>query len=148
MKIHSAPLSNFFICFCFLFPVLIRAQEGNHCAVKKSPYQLSMDSGKKIYTMYCLSCHLADGIGLTNVNPPLNIKQVTGDKDKLIGIVIKGLSTHEEINGIIYYNVMPPNPGLSDQEIADVLTYIRNSFGNKASAVKISEVKSARTKMK
>ena len=37
---------------------------------------------------------------------------------------------------------MPPNPGLSDQEIADVLTYIRNSFGNKASAVKVSEVKS------
>ena len=43
---------------------------------------------------------------------------------------------------------MPPNPEMSDQEIADVLTYIRNSFGNKASAVKVSEVKSARSKLK
>ena len=148
MKIHSGSLSNFFICFCFLLPVLIRGQEGNHCAVKKSPYQLSMDSGKKVYTLHCLSCHQSDGVGLPNVNPPLNIKQVTGDKDKLIGMVIKGLTTHEEINGVIYNNVMPPNPGQSDQEIADVLTYIRNNFGNKASAVKVSEVKSARTKMK
>ncbi len=43
---------------------------------------------------------------------------------------------------------MPPNPVIKDQEIADVLTYIRNSFGNKASTVKESEVKSVRSKMK
>jgi len=44
--------------------------------------------------------------------------------------------------------VMPPNSGLNDQEIADVLTYIRNSFGNKTSAVKVSEVKSASSNLK
>ena len=148
MKIRSGIQFNFFICCFFLLPVLIKAQEGNHCSVKKSPYRLSMDSGKKVYTLHCLACHQADGIGVPNVNPPLNIKEVTGDKNKLNSIVIKGSATPEEINGITYYNVMPPNPGLNDQEIADVLTYIRNSFGNKASAVKVSEVKSVRSKLK
>ncbi len=127
---------------------MIKAQEGNHCAVKKSPYRLSMDSGKKVYTLHCMSCHQQDGAGTPNVNPPLNGKQVTGDKNKLIGILIKGSSAHTEINGIVYSNVMPPNSGLNDQEIADVLTYIRNSFGNKTSAVKVSEVKSAGSNLK
>jgi mono/diheme cytochrome c family protein len=141
MKIQSRLPFVFFICSFLMLPVLIKAQQGNHCSVKKSPYRLSMDSGKKVYTQHCMSCHQADGIGVPNVNPPLNCKKVTGDKNKLIDIVIKGSATHEEINGIAYNNVMPPNAGLDDQEIADVLTYIRNSFGNKASAVKVSEVK-------
>lgn len=127
---------------------MIKAQDGNHCAAKKSPYRLSMDSGKNVYTLHCMSCHQPDGVGIPNVNPPLNSKQVTGDKNKLINIVIKGSAAHAEINGIAYNNVMPPNSGLNDQEIADVLTYIRNSFGNKTSAVKASEVKSASSNLK
>jgi mono/diheme cytochrome c family protein len=148
MKIHSGPRFIIFFCFIFLLPALIKAQEGNHCVVKKSPYRLSMDSGKKIYTLQCMNCHQTDGIGVLNVNPPLKSKRVTGDKNKLIGIVMKGSATNEVINGITYYGVMPPNPGLNDQEIADVLTYIRNSFDNKASIVKAMEVKSMRIKLK
>ncbi|HTB27291.1 MAG TPA: cytochrome c [Puia sp.] len=148
MKIQSGLPYFFFICSFIILPVLIKAQEGNHCAVKKSPYRLSMDSGKKVYTLHCMSCHQPDGVGIPNVNPPLNCQQVTGDKNKLINIIIKGSSAHQEINGIVYNNVMPPNSGLNDQEIADVLTYIRNSFGNKTSAVKVSEVKSAGSNLK
>jgi mono/diheme cytochrome c family protein len=148
MKIYPGTLSIFFI-FCFSYlPVLLKAQEGNHCAVKKSPYRLAMDSGKKVYSLQCMTCHQADGLGVPKVNPPLNNKKVTGDKNKLIGIVINGSATHEEINGIIYNNAMPPNPGIKDQEIADVLTYIRNSFGNKVSMVRVSDVKSVRSKLK
>jgi mono/diheme cytochrome c family protein len=148
MKIQSGLPIIFFICSFLMLPVLVRAQEGNHCAAKKSPYRLSMDSGKKVYTFHCMSCHQPDGTGTSNVNPPLNCKQVTGDKNKLIDIVIRGSSTHAEINGVVYSNVMPPNSGLNDQEIADVLTYIRNSFGNKTSVVKIWEVKSASSNLK
>jgi mono/diheme cytochrome c family protein len=148
MKIQSGLPFVFFISALLILPVLTKAQEGNHCSVKKSPYRLSMDSGKKVYTLYCMSCHQSDGIGVPNVNPPLNSKQVTGDKNTLINIVIKGSATHQEINGIVYSNVMPPNSGLNDQEIADVLTYIRNSFGNKTSAVKVSEVRSANSNLK
>jgi mono/diheme cytochrome c family protein len=148
MKIQSGFQFYFFISSFLILPFLIRAQEGNHCAVKKSPFRLSMDSGKKVYIINCTSCHHPDGMGVPNVNPPLNGKQVSGDKNNLIDIVIKGSATHAEINGIVYNNVMPPNPGLNDQEIADVLTYIRNSFGNKTSAVKVSEVKSASSNLK
>jgi mono/diheme cytochrome c family protein len=148
MKIKPGLPFVFFISALLILPVLIKAQEGNHCSVKKSPYRLSMDSGKKVYTLYCVSCHQPDGIGVPNVNPPLNSKQVTGEKNALINIVIKGSASHQEINGIVYSDVMPPNPGLKDQEIADVLTYIRNSFGNKTTAVKVSEVRSAKSNLK
>ena len=139
----------FKILFFFLscLPVLLIAQE-NHGVVKKSPYRNSMDSGKKIYTVQCLACHQADGLGAPPMNPPLTGKQIQSEKKKLIEIVIKGLATHEEIDGVSYENVMPPHPEIKDQEIADVLTYVRNSFGNKASSVKVSEVKSVRSKMK
>ncbi len=148
MKIQSGLPFIFFICSFLMLPVLIKAQEGNHCAAKKSPFRLSMDSGKKVYMLHCTSCHQPDGVGIPNVNPSLNSQQVTGDKNKLIGIIIKGSSAHQEINGIVYNNAMPPNSGLNDQEIADVLTYIRNSFGNKTSVVKIWEVKSASSNLK
>jgi mono/diheme cytochrome c family protein len=143
-----------FFSFLFFIPLLLPAfsiaqakHDGNHCVAAKSPYRLAMDSGKVIYTRQCLTCHQADGLGILNINPPLNRKDVMGDKKKLIEIVIKGVATHQEIDGVTYQNVMTPNPGMKDQEIADVLTYIRNSFGNKGSAVKTSEVKAVRNKL-
>ncbi len=148
MKIHRGIQFILFIYFFSQFPIVLKAQEGNHCSVKKSPYNLSMDSGKKIYVLQCMTCHQADGTGVPNVNPPLNGKQVTGDKNKLIDIVIKGSASPVGINGVSYNNPMPPNPAIKDREVADVLTYIRNSFGNKASTVRESEVKSVRSRMK
>jgi mono/diheme cytochrome c family protein len=137
-----------FLIFCVIcMPALLKAQD-NHSAVKKSPYRLSMDSGKKIYYVQCLTCHQADGLGVSNMNPPLNGKSISGDKKKLIAIVIRGLATHEEIDGQTYQNVMPAHPEMKDQAIADVLTYIRSSFGNKASSVKVSEVKLERSNLK
>jgi mono/diheme cytochrome c family protein len=150
MKIHRRSVLFVFIFLLVCKTGLIKAQgnhDANHCAVQKSPYRISLDSGKVIYAKQCLSCHQADGLGVSNMNPPLNGKQVSGNKDILIGMVIKGISTHQEIDGKTYQNVMPAHPEMNDREIADVLTYIRNSFGNKASAVKISEVKSTRSKL-
>jgi mono/diheme cytochrome c family protein len=148
MKIHRGIQFILFFYFFFQFPVFSQAQEGNHCSVRKSPYSLSMDSGKRVYMLHCVTCHQPDGTGIPNLNPPLNGKQVTGDKNKLIDIVIKGSASLVEINGISYNNPMPPNPAIKDREVADVLTYIRNSFGNKASIVRETEVKSMRSKMK
>jgi mono/diheme cytochrome c family protein len=139
------------LIFIFInMPALSVAQPdraGNHCAIQKSPFRISMDSGKVVYSNQCLSCHLADGMGITGFNPPLSGKLVSGEKTKLISIIINGQNTHEEINGKIFQNTMPANLEIKDQEIADVLTFIRNSFGNKASSVKVSEVKSARKKL-
>lgn len=109
----------------------------------------SIASGKKVYTLYCVSCHQLDGGGVQNMNPPLiKTTYVLGDKGKLIKIVLNGFSDNVEINGNTYSNTMPSLSILKDQEIADVLTYVRNSFGNKAAAVNIAEVKKARASLK
>jgi mono/diheme cytochrome c family protein len=148
MKSAGIFISAFILLFMISVPAFLKAQVNNHCVVKKSPYRLSLDSGKKIYAMQCLACHQADGLGASPMNPPLTGKRVLGDKKKLIEIVILGLATHEEIDGTKYQNVMPPHPEMKDQQVADVLTYIRNSFGNKASPVKASEVKASRSRLK
>ncbi len=111
--------------------------------------RLSMERGKKVYTERCLTCHQIDGGGVMNMNPPLiKTKWVLGDKSQLIEIVLKGLSSGVTIDNIEYHNVMASHKDLTDLQIADVLTYVRNSFGNKAKAVKEAEVKAVRAKLK
>ena len=100
--------------------------------------------GKSIYTQYCLTCHQADGLGVDGMNPPLaKTDYVLGDKTRLTKVLLNGLKG-EEINGEDYHGVMPSQAYLTDQQLADVLTYVRNSFGNKASAVSAAEVKAVR----
>ena len=71
-----------------------------------------------------------------------------GNKTKLIRVVLKGMDTHEEIGGEVYSNTMAPFNYLTDQQIADVLTYVRNSFGNKASVITTGDVKYVRARTK
>jgi mono/diheme cytochrome c family protein len=126
----------------FAMIVLALAQTGN-------TLKATIDRGKKVYDAYCLSCHMEDGAGVPRMNPTLiKTKWVLGDKKKLVGIVLNGMDEEIEIDGHAYTNPMAPHDFLKDQEIADVLTYIRNSFGNKASAVTTAEVKAARAAMK
>jgi mono/diheme cytochrome c family protein len=101
--------------------------------------------GKIVYNSICLACHMADGGGVPTMNPPLiQTSYVLGDKTTLIKIVLNGFKEDVEINGQKYSNNMTPHSDLKDQEIADVLTYVRKSFGNKASSVTVSEVKKVR----
>jgi len=106
--------------------------------------KVSYNAGTKVYNNYCATCHMTDGRGVQDLNAPLvKTNFVLGDKTRLIGITLKGISG-VEINGEKYSNAMPSQSFLNDQQIADVLTYIRNSFGNRASAIKPSEVAAAR----
>lgn len=105
----------------------------------------SMANGKNIYTRSCLTCHQADGLGVQRMNPPLaGTEYVLGEKKRLIRIVLKGFNEDVEIKGQYYSNIMPGLDFLTDKEVADVLTYVRNSFGNKASRILPEEVKKLR----
>ena len=107
----------------------------------------SIKRGKAVYTQYCLPCHQVDGGGVPNLNPPLmKTKWVLGNKKELINVVLKGMTGEIEIDGETYHNNMPAHAFLTDQQVADVLTYVRNSFTNKASAVTVAEVKAVRAK--
>jgi mono/diheme cytochrome c family protein len=108
-----------------------------------------MENGKKVYMKNCLACHMADGGGVPGLNPPLSKTDwVTGDKKRLINVVLLGLNDPIIVNEDEYANPMPPLDYLSDQEIADVLTYVRGSFGNKATPISAAEVKGVRTNKK
>lgn len=107
--------------------------------------------GKEIYGKegYCVTCHQADGKGLAASGfPPLTgNKWVQGSEERLIKIVLKGLMGPLEINGVKYAGQVPMTPYgglLNDKEVAAVLTYVRNSFGNQASAISPEKVKQVR----
>src|ERR1700754_1315790 len=104
-----------------------------HAQVKHKPTPgraasgTSVASGKIVYTSVCLPCHMADGGGVQNMNPPLvKTSYVLGDKTTLIKIVLTGFNEDVEINGQRYSNSMSSHDDLKDQQIADVLTYVRN----------------------
>ncbi len=101
--------------------------------------------GKAVYMSYCMTCHQKNGEGVPGLNPPLaGTEWVTGDKTRLIGIVLNGLQEEIEVNGEKYNNVMASHAFLSDKQIADVLSYIRQDFGNDAAEVTEAEVAAVR----
>lgn len=140
-----------FVCLFFPFVALSQTKKVAKKPVAKqgSALQLSVNRGKAVYGTSCLSCHQADGSGVPNLNPPLIQNDwVLGPKNVLVLQVLKGSRGKVEIDGETFHNSMPPMAHLTDQQIADVITYVRNSFGNKASSVSPAEVKSLRAKSK
>jgi mono/diheme cytochrome c family protein len=107
-------------------------------------------NGKKIYETRCLVCHQSDGGGVPNMNPPLDGATNVNGKDiaRLVKIIRNGYDERIALDGMYYNNAMTANPDLKEDAIADVLTYIRASWSNKASAVTISQVKAALLKNK
>jgi mono/diheme cytochrome c family protein len=107
--------------------------------------------GKAIYARdgYCNTCHQSNGKGLESSGfPPLaGTTWVTGSEERLIKLVLKGLYGPIDVLGKKYPGQVPMTPFagmLNDDEVAAVLTYVRNSFGNKASAILAEKVKATR----
>jgi mono/diheme cytochrome c family protein/glucose/arabinose dehydrogenase len=107
--------------------------------------------GKEIYAKegYCSTCHQPDGKGLSSSGfPPLTgTNWVSGSDERLIKVVLKGLLGPLEVNGKKYPGQVPMTPFgglLKDEEVAAVLTYVRNSFGNQGAAVSPAKVKQIR----
>jgi mono/diheme cytochrome c family protein len=107
--------------------------------------------GKAVYAREgaCTTCHQPDGKGLTSSGfPPLTgTEWVLGNEDRLIKLVLNGLQGPIEVQGKKYPGQVPMTPFggmLKDDEVAAVLTYVRNSFGNKAPAVTAAKVKEVR----
>ena len=127
--------TSIFVAAAGLFCLLAAAQGGPAASIER---------GKQVYQQQCLACHMADGLGVSGMNPPLvKTKFVAGDKATLIKIVLNGLQG-VEVDGEDYHGVMAAHSDLPDQQIADALTYIRNSWGNKYSAVTTTQVKTVR----
>ena len=105
--------------------------------------------GEAEYLKYCLTCHQPDGNGVRSQFPPLaGNRVVKGPADSLVKIVLFGLEGPITVNGQQFNQLMPAQDYLTDQQIADVLTYVRSSWGNDAKAVKPELVGEARKKGK
>lgn len=113
--------------------------------VQKFDLKASIERGRDVYTAQCMSCHMEQGEGIDGVYPPLaKSDYLLADKKRSIDQLLHGLSGAITVNGKNYDGVMNSFDALSDTEISDVLNYIRNSFGNKGSAVTPEEVKALR----
>ncbi len=103
-----------------------------------------MEKGKRVYSQTCFACHQLTGDGMPGVFPPLAKSDfLTADKDRSIRAVVKGLSGPIKVNGTDYNGVMPPVL-LNDEQVAQVLTYVRNSWGNAGDVVTPDEVRKVR----
>lgn len=103
-------------------------------------------AGKSIYTQNCAACHQADGAGLKGAFPPLAKSDfLMADKKRAISTVINGLQGKVIVNGAEYNGVMPAL-GMDDEDIANVLSYVRNSWDNSSDEVTKSDVSTARKK--
>ena len=104
----------------------------------------SVDRGKLIYEQNCLACHQVDGSGVPYLAPPLiQGVFVDGNKQKLIEIILNGMQD-VEIKGETYANPMPAFDFLTDDQIADVLTFLRSNFQNNGEPVSPEDVLEAR----
>lgn len=103
--------------------------------------EILMEKGKRVYTQLCFACHQSEGQGLPGVFPPLAKSDfLMADKTRAITSLVKGLSGPILVNGQQYNGVMPPSL-LNDEQIASVLTYVRNSWGNNSDVITVDEVK-------
>lgn len=131
----------------------IRSAQGN-----RNPEMLKKEfpKGEALFTSVCQTCHGADGGGVKSLAPPLNQSEwVTGNKDKLISIVLFGLTGPVKVNGHVYQTpeVSGDMPGIGydkdmpNEDIAQLLSYIRRSWRNNADKVTTEEVTKVRTKL-
>ena len=97
--------------------------------------------GRAVFQRTCATCHQQNGQGIRGAFPPLvGSPFVTGDKARLVRLVLHGLTGQLVVGGARYNSVMPPWKTLSDAELAAVLTYVRSNFGNTAGPVTPQDV--------
>ena len=115
---------------------------------KSSVSTTKMEEGKKLYETNCLGCHMENGMGVPRMNPALvNSPYVMGHPNGLIELVLRG----SEFFGTAkrsYNNQMASFHALSDTEIANLLTYVRNNYAKTGDEISAEDVKNVRAKLK
>jgi len=112
--------------------------------LQKFDLKASIERGKEVYNIHCITCHMEKGEGLEGAFPPLaKADYLMADKARSIKQILQGASGEMTVNGKTYSGEMPAID-LTDEQVSDVLNYVRNSWGNKGAAVTPTEVKAQR----
>lgn len=142
------------LIFSLSFVLFFASQASNYLKPKATGFKTSTGeqesstkAGENLYIKHCLQCHQKDGSGVPNMFPPISKSDwVAGDKIKLINVLLKGLEGDIEVSGEQYSQVMPKQDYLTNTEIAQILSYIRQNFGNDADAIYPDDVATVRGK--
>jgi nitrite reductase (NO-forming) len=108
--------------------------------------EIQVEKGKQIFMQTCFVCHQVDGQGILGQIPPLAKSDfLMADKERAMRIVLQGQTGELTVNGKKFNGTMIPLNYLADDDIANVLTYVRNSFGNSGDPVSLAEVRRIRS---
>jgi len=108
--------------------------------------EIQVAKGQQVFMQTCFVCHQPTGLGIPGQIPPLARSDfLMADKERAIRAVLGGLSGEINVNGKTFNGIMIPLNYLSDEQAANVLTYVRNSFGNSGESVSIDEVRRIRS---
>jgi len=103
-------------------------------------------AGQQVYHTNCETCHQPDGYGVPDMQPALvDDDIVAGDPTQIIRVVLQGPANVLPAGRPTYSNVMPRFNQLTDEQVADVLTYIRHEYGHDASPIGVDQVKTVRS---
>ena len=116
-------------------------------AAVAAPDAASMERGKAVYSRTCIACHQPTGMGLPPVFPPLaGSEWIAKDASIAVRNIINGMQGPISVKGVTYTSMMPPVAGLSDKDIADVVNYVNNTWGNAGPSVTEAEVAAIKKK--
>lgn len=111
---------------------------------QKFDLKASIERGKEVYSINCITCHMEKGEGIEGAFPPLaKSDYLMADKNRSIKQILEGASGEMKVNGVVYNGEMPAID-LTDEQVSDVLNYVRNSWGNKGAAIPPADVKALR----
>jgi nitrite reductase (NO-forming)/hydroxylamine reductase len=161
MKLSGSKLAGLLTAVFVIFAMTGCPQNGNSAAQQSGSDTAVHDAetaagtvsevmarGEGVYNANCAACHQPTGQGLPGAFPPLAQSDfLEGDRRDVMQAALFGLSGPITVNGMDYNGVMPSLGYLSDQELADALTYVFNSWGNSYSAVSVDEVAALRAEL-
>jgi len=147
----STFLSALFLCLAFTATTITAKTKDDavHAAEVSSANAATLDerinNGQRVFTANCAACHQADGRGLPGAFPPLaGSDYIASDPLKAVHAVLNGLSGPITVNGTDYNAVMPNLAYLSNSDVADVVTFVINSFGNTGGEINVAQVAAER----
>jgi len=126
-----------FLTFHFLLFIFCSCQTGEQ--VKRDQY---LAEGFTLYQTHCANCHQRDGKGLENLYPAIATDYLK-DKGKVICWIKFGVNQPMTVNGKVYHRAMPANPALKDLEIAEIATYVYNTWGKETGITSIEKVQAS-----
>ncbi len=121
---------------CFLAAAAVAAPDAD-----------TMKRGQAVYSRTCIACHQPTGMGIPPVFPPLaGSEWIAKSSSIAVRNITNGMQGPVTVKGMTYNSMMPPVAGLTDKDIADVVTYVNNSFGNTGPTVTEAEVTAIKKK--